>query len=791
MNSNLVCNLRILENVKKKLSIFFIVIATMVQAQDFGVGTWREHLPYNNVVSIAKVGTTTYAATEFALYSIDADENVERLNKINALSDLSINVIQENSSQNALVIGYKSGNIDLLKDGRIINLSSIIISNIVGDKAIYGMHNDGQYAYLACGFGIVVLDVKNEEIKDTYIIGSGGAQLKINDITIDASYIYAATDDGIYKANKTSPFLSDFTVWSKDTSIPNDNGEYSIIHLFDNSIYTNLEVNGVGNDTIYYFDGVWNAVAESFGHDYYSIEEKDNDIVTANNDGLSVFNASNQIIEAYYYYNGTVAIRPNQIIWDGDYFWVGDGESGATKMLNDWVVTKYSVSGPFSNDVFHMAFSNDLLWVATGRVDGTNWNSNFNKRGVYVYDQFDWDMVNEITDPAMQIADTLFDFIQVTIDPTDENHIFASSFQGGIVEIQDKAVINRFTFYNSSLQTSLSHSGDAVKVAGSAFDVDGNFWVANSFVNEPLSVYTEDGTWLSFNCGTAASNMVCTDLMIDKNYGYIWMTVKNVGLLVYDFNDTPLDNSDDQYKLIASGEGNGNLPSKVINTLVEDKDGEIWIGTEAGPAVMYNASSIFDGGNFDVQQVLIEQDGVIQLLLETQNIIEIVVDGGDRKWFGTDGGGLFLMSADGTELIHDFTKENSALFSDNILALAMNDNTGELYIGTDKGIMGYKGEATKAADNLDDLYAYPNPVRPEYTGVIAIKGFMDESDVKITDASGNLVFSTISKGGQAIWDGNNLQGERVKSGVYYCFAVSRTATQKGFAKASTKIMFIN
>ena len=776
---------------KKLFTILFLLITVLVHGQDFGVGTWREHLPYNNVVSIAQVGSKTYAATEFSLYSIDEDENIDRLNKINSISDLSIKIIQENTSQNALVIGYESGNIDILKNDNVINLSSILISNIVGDKTIYGMHNDGQFAYLACGFGIVVLDVKKEEIKDTYIIGAGGAQLKINDIAIDDTYIYAATDNGIYTASKTSAFLSDFTVWSKDITIPNSDGEFSIIHLFNNKIYTNLSVNGSQNDTIYYFDGSWNPVVETFGQDCYSIEDKGIAIVTANSAGLNVINSSNQIIETYSYYKSSVAIRPNQIIWDGNYFWVGDRESGAIKMLNDWVVNTYTVSGPYSNDVFQMSFLNDLLWVATGRVDGTNWNANYNKRGMYVYDQYDWDMVNEITEPALQVPDTLFDFVQVTIDPRDENHVFASSFQGGIIEIQDKTVVNHFTFYNSSLQTSMSHPADAVKVAGSSFDKDGNFWVANSFVNEPLSVYTEDGNWMSFSCGSASSNMVCTDLMIDKNYNYIWMAVKNVGLLVYDFNDTPTDNTDDQYKLIVSGEGNGDLPSKVINTIVEDKDGEIWIGTEAGPAVLYNISAIFDGGDFDVQQVLIEQDGVIQLLLETQNVTEIVVDGGDRKWFGTDGGGLFLMSADGTTLIHDFNEDNSPLFSNNILALAMNDNTGELYIGTDKGIMGYKGQATEGADNLGDLYAYPNPVRPDYTGVIAVKGFMDESDVKFTDASGNLVYSTVSKGGQAIWNGNNLQGERVKSGVYYCFAVSRTNSQRGVAKAATKILFIN
>ena len=139
-------------------------MTVLLHGQDFGVGTWREHLPYNNVVSIAQVGSKTYAATEFSLYSIDEDENIDRLNKINSISDLSIKIIQENTSQNALVIGYESGNIDIIKNDNVINLSSILISNIVGDKTIYGMHNDGQFAYLACGFGIVVLDVKKQEI---------------------------------------------------------------------------------------------------------------------------------------------------------------------------------------------------------------------------------------------------------------------------------------------------------------------------------------------------------------------------------------------------------------------------------------------------------------------------------------------------------------------------------------------------------------------------------------------------------------------------------------------------
>jgi len=775
-------------------NIFFIfILFTIVKydAQDFGVGTWREHLPYNNVVSIAKLNDVVYAATEFSMYTIDAEENIERLNKINSLSDLSINSIQSNVSENSIIVGYQSGNIDIIKNGNVINLSAIVISNLVGDKAIYNMHSEGQYTYLACGFGIVVLDVRNEEIKDTYIFGPAGTQILVNDVTTDATFVYAATENGIYKANKNSAFLSDFTMWSKDSQINNPNGNFNLIAYSSGVLRANLSVNGSNNDTLYYNDGTWNIMTSAIGNDFNSIEQKDDGIVCANSLGLAVYSDSHQLIESYSYYKGADRMRTNHIIWDGDYFWVGDKEYGASRMVNDWQMKKFTVTGPFSNDVFQMSYSNDLLWVATGRVDGTNWNSNFNKRGVYIFDQYDWQMISERNDPLMQVTDTVYDIIQVTINPNDENHVFASSFQGGVLEIQDGKVVNRFSYYNSSLQISTEHPNDAVKVAGSAFDKDGNFWIANSFVNEPLSVYTAEGNWYSFNCGSASSGVVCTDVMIDEINGYIWMAIKNVGLLVYDFNETPEDKTDDQYKLLVSGSGNGDLPSKVINTIVEDKEGEIWIGTEAGPAVIYNPSAIFSGENFDAQQILVNQDGVIQILLETENITEIVVDGGNRKWFGTDGGGLFLMSSDGTELLHDFTTDNSPLFSNTILALTMNGNTGELYVGTDKGIMGFKGEATEPADNLSDLYAYPNPVRPGYTGPIAIKGFMNESDVKITDAGGNLVYSTISTGGQVVWDGNNLEGERVKSGVYYCFAVSRASTQKGFAKASTKILFVN
>lgn len=276
--------------------------------------------------------------------------------------------------------------------------------------------------------------------------------------------------------------------------------------------------------------------------------------------------------------------------------------------------------------------------------------------------------------------------------------------------------------------------------------------------------------------------------MYSESSGFLWISVRGKGIIVYDFNKTPLDASDDRYILLNGNVGTGGLPSVVVHSIVEDKDGEIWIGTENGPAVFYNQNAVFQSGvNYDAQKVLLEQDGIYNYLLENQNISTIVIDGANRKWFGTSGGGIFLMSPDGTKQISGFNTSNSPLFSNIIISMAINQQTGELLVGTDRGIIGYKGTATEAKESFEDIYAFPNPVRPEYDGPIAIRGLMDNSDIKITDARGNLVFTSVSNGGQAVWSGTGSSGERVSSGVYYVFVVSKS----GSSKSATKILIIN
>ena len=222
--------------------------------------------------------------------------------------------------------------------------------------------------------------------------------------------------------------------------------------------------------------------------------------------------------------------------------------------------------------------------------------------------------------------------------------------------------------------------------------------------------------------------------------------------------------------------------------MVSDADGNIWVGTEGeGVKVFYSPQNVFTGQDFDAQNIYVQQDGTTQLLFAEQVIPAMAVDGANRKWVAVKSAGVFLLSADGTQQVHHFTRNNSPLFSDTVTSIAINQKTGEIYFATPIGIISYRSTATEGAADFSDAYAFPNPVNHDYLGVIAIRGLMDNTTIKITDISGALVFETQSLGGQAIWDGKDHKGNRVATGVYMVFCTNENGSQK----LATKILFIN
>ncbi len=314
----------------------------------------------------------------------------------------------------------------------------------------------------------------------------------------------------------------------------------------------------------------------------------------------------------------------------------------------------------------------------------------------------------------------------------------------------------------------------------------------NSSVDKVINILKDDGNWISFNHPELVGKPTFERIIFDKR-GWAWVTSMRYepGVFCFNTNGTLEDTSDDQTNFIGSfvNQDGTNLGKLAILSIAEDKNGAIWIGTEKGPLVINNPTKFFDDDFYCTQIKVPRNDGtnLADFLLANEKIKAICIDGANRKWIGTENNGVFLLSEDGLETIHHFSTSNSSLLSDKIQSLAINPNTGEVYIGTDQGLISYMSDATEGGDSFSEsAHAYPNPVRPDYTGIITVTGLIRDSNVKVTDINGNLIYAGNSVGGQFTWDGKNAKGKRVASGVYLVLA----ADAEGKEGIATKILVI-
>lgn len=760
------------------------------------IGQWRDHFSYIATVAVVEGNGTAYCATRNGIFSFDpASNEVARINKTNALNDVDVSALGWNSARNALVIGYGNGNVDVVSGGVCTNLSDIRRSSIIGDKRIYGITCEGELAYLSCGFGIVVLDLARNEVKDTWFIFPNAAQNRVNTLTFHQDSIYAATERGLFSAWKEEPNLAAFTSWHQRIDLPQADGFFTDVESFSGRLFVNWSApppSSAETDTIYFWDGGWQRLSDAYGRDTRGMS------VSPDGQRLVI----GQIFETRQYDNGLQRIFSTSSANGRNFIvssvtgasnggvWVASLNLGLVRCDEGGAGIITLPNGPRTSGAIELDVRNDLLMVATGSVTG-NWTNAYGHEGVHLFRDGEWRTVGEADDPLMMgvngIGGGAVDPMAVAVDPEVTGHAYTGSWEEGVLEWQDGVVQNIWNATNSSLGTNGTPADGVVDVGGLDFDKDGNLWVSNANTQKVISVRKKDGTWKSFDPGTIlGGNELLSDITAMEN-GQKWLVrPRTSGLLVFTDGGTIDDTGDDQFKVLTTYENQGKLPTMDVFSVAEDQDGEVWVGTGKGIAVFYNPDAIFSDENFDCQQILIEQDGNVQILLETEVVSAITVDGGDRKWLGTQSSGVFLVSPDGTTQLEHFTKENSPMPSNNVTSITINGNTGEVFIGTDQGIVSYRGEATDGAKEADCATVFPNPVRGTYQGPVAITGLIADSDVRITDMAGNLVYRTISNGGQAVWPATDLSGQRVSSGVYIVLASDPTGT----SHCNTKVMVV-
>jgi hypothetical protein len=779
--------------------IFFIVALLQLSplfswCQDLALGQWRVHLPFIRAKMVADAGSKIYCGSERGLFYYNRNDNsVVPLSKISGLSELTASTIGFDSETQTLLVGYINANIDLLSGNKIVNLPDIKRKNLPGDKNIYGVAFRNKLAYLACGFGIVVVDLVKNEIKDTYIIGPNGTEVKVYDIAFSGNDIFAAADNGVYRADVNNPSLVNFANWS--LSLPDIGaGDFNIIETFNGRVFANY-TNSSG-DVIHMFDGSsWiNPPPSPFNQPAatnYEFRTSSDRMLITNNNSVRAYDQNLNVTTLID--NGVYADPlPQDAIYDqSGTIWVADNQQGLVKISPSLAYEFIFPDGPQSDLVSAMQIINSRLLV-THATRTALWFNTYEPGKYSEYYKGDWKTFNNktVTGTPYNI-DHYFDMMSLAIDPSNFQHAFIGSKGQGVVETMNGIPIASYRDTNSTLQIGIGNPTQCQAV-GMGFDTENNLWVLNSLAARPVNVRTPDGTWKAYSIPGIAAAPLYGDMTIDS-YGQKWINVLGnntplgTGLVVFNDNGTLDDITDDKSRFYTTGVGKGNLPSTGIRAITEDRENEIWLGTEKGVAVIYSPSSVTTAANFDAQQILIKQDGINQYLLESEVVTAIAVDGANRKWIGTEAGGVFLMSPDGTSQILNFNENNSPLLSNFILAITIDQKTGEVFLGTNRGLISYKGDAIEGEGACHDVLAYPNPVRENYSGPIAIKGLVPNGSVKITDVSGNIVYETKANGTQAIWYGKNFSGEKAHTGVYLVFSTD----DEGKNTCVTKLLFIN
>ena len=763
-----------------------ILLGLSLQAQT--IGAWRSHMAYNNATLVAKTPHAVYAVCDGSLLSYSPDDqSVQTYSVQDDLSPSAIRLLNYCPDTKSLLIVYEDSNIDIfLGRNNVYHLADIKNNIYLSNKAVNHVEIRQGYAYLATGFGVVVIDMQKREIKNTY-------RLETNTTAVCewGDSLYAATDDGLLRAPLSSNLL-DKTNWSRVSGL--DGIRIAKMVLFkDHLVFGD-------NDNVWYLsrEGVLNLLLPSTY--CRQLEVLNNRLHLVFWSGMIFYDNFDRFIGVDLS-DQIRFVSPSSS--EGNY-WLAWGDRGIAEIEVEaspgpWVdykvlVSDVTVNSPVRNMAFRLKFSGEKLLVTGGDRSGNR----MNLRGTFmVYENGVWKNLDDRA-IAAQTGILCEDLMDAVEDPRNPGRYYVSSWGEGIYVLnEDLELETLYSFDNSTLQSTLptaSFANRFVRVDGMVFDDKANLYTVSAEIVNTLNILSNTGQW-SEHVYDNFSGVLPNRIIIARD-GKKWVnffrkgTATSIGILVLDDTKGAVDDASDDYKDIIyysaqfTDQQDRNIGATTYSCIVEDLSGTVWVGTDNGPITFSSAEQV---GRGECNRLTgIDQYGVAYYLLDGQRITAIAVDGANRKWIGTTGGGLFLVDHSGELSVTNFTTANSPVLSNNITSIAVNGKTGEVFIGTDRGICSYQGDAIDGKPDYSEVYAFPNPVFPRRNNQVVITGLMQNSRVKITDLAGNLMKETVSNGGQYTWNCTNPKGEIVSAGIYLVFATLPDGSQG----VVTKIMVI-
>ncbi|MBN2166648.1 MAG: hypothetical protein JW717_10255 [Marinilabiliaceae bacterium] len=755
------------------------------------VGSWTEHFPLNQGKVVLYGDGKVFLVAPTGVFFIDEETNsINLISAIHDIHNVGITSAVYSDIFNSLILGFEDGLLVIYKDDKAYAISDIKDKLMSGNKAINNMFLDNNYLYLATGFGIVKVNLSKNEILETYPVSSTSESVSFNNILKNDNKLWALSNNGLYCADLDQPNLINYQSWEKVMTATAGEKFLNAVQYGDSIIIGALYNTNSNRLIIYNSDSIFR----------YDLGSNNLKKVCLNNNylylikpwGIDILDMSYQFIESISKYDTNdkyiSVISPNDVLIHEGTTYIADDDYGLVQFSKNAKETRSIFpSRPESNLFRDFDVSNHEVIIATGNFLDIDVDPIY-----HYYKDGEWSSFSE----EKEGVDNVGICNSIKFLPGVDSVFYLASWGYGLYKYSNNKIVK---WYNpETTNNAIKKPFDwrrSVWISGLEFDKKGNLWMLNSNTSTPLLCKNEEDKWRTYDypglvySSPIGEKLYLYDMLIDSR-GFKWIILRRNGLFVVDDNGTLDDVTDDVYRgrrtvtqdtdprnvgPLEIKNSSGEIFDYNINTITEDKDGLIWIGNDEGVLVLDRAWAVFQDSEPSFRKILIPRnDGTddADILLDNIKVTAIAVDGANRKWIGTESSGVYLVSEDGTKTILEFNTENSVLLSNSISGIGIDHESGEVYIGTGNGIVSYRGSATKPLTNFSNVYAYPNPVPSNYNGKIIIKGLIQDSNVKIADISGNIVFETESLGGQAVWNGRNIMGERVSTGVYLIMVAS-------------------
>ena len=752
------------------------------------LGSWRLHLSYYIATKSEAGGNTIYSLMNGNLLSYDTEDGeVRTYDHMDILSDAGIAYIAYSNEADKLLIVYNNGNIDLLdKDDNVQNLSSLKDKTML-NKEVANVSIAGSMAYLATGFGFVEVDMKEGVFRNTYRL-----PYTIHCITASDEAVFIGTPEGIRYCLKDGNMQLE-----ENWKIFQDWGANSMCIFNERLIFINSSgIHAADPQKPYSVKSITSEKNIAF------LKNIGNQLVWNNKKQIS-FTSDVSVLDNDYLKRAVTTIpyenNWNDISYLNGTFWTSEQEKGLRgyKMSgNEFAPTGEVIqpSSPIRDLGYSVSWTGDRLLVA----GGINTVSGFkNPATSMFYENGKWTNFTELETTGKLAKVEPVNTTDLVQDPLDDTHHFASLYRSGLCEYKDGKFVELYNVDNSPLNSIVpdlaSQKYKTVSCSALSYDADGNLWMAQSMLDTTFYVRKPDGNWFKLRYNEMSGSSLI-DKILHHSSGIKLVSSRRLekrGVFCIDMKGTERT-TDDKTRLLQDFVNQDNTPylPDQFFCLCEDLDGMVWVGTSAGLFVIEDVTKVFDKDFYFTQIKINRNDGsgLADYLFNDVAISCIAIDAANRKWIGTQANGAYLISADGQEMLHHFTTEDSPLLSNNVQSIAVHPGTGEVAFGTDKGICTFISDATTPEEELEksNVVVFPNPVTPDYNGPIAIRGLVENSEVKIISTGGQLVWNGTSSGGTCTWNGVANNGKPVASGIYHVVA----NTPEGGKAIMTRIVIV-